>query len=223
MIIYLVRHAESTGNISPSFNGREDVPLSENGMRQAELLGTFFKDKKLNKIYTSMLGRTIQTADCALPGLKDTFINKENLNEINGGDWEGRDYEDIFKLWGDEFQKWRELPHLAQPPNGENLYDVQKRAVKALNDIVLENPSDSSIAIFSHGAVIKTLIAYIRNLPLEEVKDIAWYENSSVTEIIYEDGKYNLGFYDNHDHLPDHIKTVANSDWGKTEKQTCRY
>jgi len=223
MKIYLVRHAESTGNISPSFNGRQDVPLSENGMRQAELLGVFFKDKKLNRIYTSMLGRTIQTADRALPGLKDSFVNKENLNEINGGDWEGRDYEDIFKLWGEEFRKWREVPHEAQPPNGENLYKVQKRAVEALEEIVSENPDDSTVAVFSHGAVIKTLVAYIRGLSLESVIEIAWYENSSVTEIIYEEGEFRLGFYDNHDHLPDEIKTVANSDWGRSMKDSCKY
>lgn len=223
MKIYLVRHAESTGNISNSFNGRENVPLSENGKRQAELLGSFFKNKKIDKIYTSLLDRTIQTASLALPGLENTFVNKGNLNEIDGGEWEGRAYDEIYAKWGEEFRKWRETPHKSQPPNGENLYDVQKRAISSLEEIVSENPMNSTVAVFSHGAVIKTIIAYVRGLSLEKTNEIAWYENSSVTELLYEDGIFNLGFYNKQDHLPEDIKTVANSNWGKTQKSSCKY
>lgn len=223
MIIYLVRHAESLGNISNSFNGRENVLLSENGKHQAVLLGSFFKNIKLDKIYTSLLDRTIQTATLALPGLENLFINKDTLNEIDGGDWEGRDYDDIYAKWGDEFRKWRETPHEAKPPNGETLYEVQNRAIGALKEIVAENSEKSTIAVFSHGAVIKTIIAYIRGLSLEKTNEIAWYENSSVTEIIIENGSFHLGFYNNHDHLPDEVKTVANSIWGRTQKSLCKY
>jgi broad specificity phosphatase PhoE len=211
------------GNISSTFNGRNDLPLSENGRKQAALLGNFFKDKKLDRIYTSTLKRTIETADLALPGKKDSFVRLESLNEIHGGDWEGREYDEIFELWGEEFRNWREAPHKAQPPNGENIFDVFDRAVATLDKIARENESDSNVAVFAHGAVIKTVIAFIRSLPLSSLPLIAWYENSSVTEIIFKDGEFNLGFYDNHDHLPDHIKTVANSDWGKAMKHTCRY
>ena len=145
------------------------------------------------------------------------------LNEINGGDWEGRDYTDIIELWGDEFNKWREVPHEAQPPNGETVYDVSKRAVEALHRIVSENDDDSTIAIFAHGALIKTLIIYIRSLPMSEFVRVAWYENSSVTEINYIDNKFSIGFYDNHDHLPKNIKSVFNSEWGRTQNATCKY
>ncbi len=223
MIIYLIRHAESTGNISPSFNGRKDVPLSDNGRKQAVLLREFFKNIKIDRIYTSTLKRTIETANLALPGKRDSFVSLESINEIHGGDWEGRNYDEIFELWGDEFRNWREAPHKAQPPNGENIYDVFERAVKTLEMIVSENHKDSTVAIFAHGAVIKTIIAFIRLLPLSSLTEIAWYENSSVTEILYEKGRYSLGFYDNHDHLPDKNKTVANSEWGRTMKTSCLY
>lgn len=223
MKIYLVRHAESTGNISPSFNGLKDVPLSDNGRIQAKLLKSFFADKTINRIYTSMLRRTVETAGYALPGRRKEFISLGILNEINGGDWEGREYTEIFERWGDEFRKWREAPHEAQPPNGENVYDVLERAKTALNRIVSENDDDSTVAVFAHGALIKTIIIYLRSLPMSELVWVAWYENSSVTEINYENGQFSLGFCDNHDHLPDDLKTVANSDWGKAMKRTCRY
>lgn len=211
------------GNISGGFAGQKDVPLSENGVLQAQHLRSFFKDKRIDRIYTSMLQRTIKTAELALPGKKDEFINLPGLNEINGGDWEGKPYEEIYERWGDEFGKWRNAPHLAQPPNGETMHEVSKRALSTINEIVSDNDPDSTIAIFAHGALIKTVIIHLRDLPMSELLRVAWYENSSVTEINYDNGIYSLGFYDNHDHLPEDIKTVANSEWGRTQRTSCKY
>ena len=125
--------------------------------------------------------------------------------------------------WPDQYHKWIEEPHLACLPNGESVQELYKRSVKALHDIVMENSDDSTIAIFSHGTVLKAIIAYIHGLPLEALKIIAWYENSSVTKIIYENSIFSLEFYDNHKHLPKSVKTVANSPWGCNMKLTCKY
>lgn len=223
MVIYLMRHAESEGNKSVKFNGVTDTRLSENGRHQATLLGSFFKDIKLDKIYTSELKRTNETAALALPGRKNEFIKKIKLNEIDGGDWEGVEWSTLEVKWPDQYHKWREEPHLAYLPNGESVHELYERSVKVLHDIALENSDDSTIAIFSHGTVLKAIIAYIHKLPLEALKIIAWYENSSVTKIIYANNTFSLEFSDNHKHLPKSIKTVANSPWGNNMKLTCKY
>lgn len=223
MIIYLIRHAESQGNISGKFNGITDLPLSENGRTQATLLGSFFKDRKIDRIYTSKLTRTNETADLALPGRVDEFIKMEDLNEINGGDWEGVEWEIIMDKWGDEFSKWNDSPEFSKLPNGESTLELYERSVKALKRIINENDDDGAIAVFSHGTVLKAFIAYARELPVSSFKDIAWYENSSVTKLLVENKKLSIDFFDNHEHLPDEIKTVANSPWGCNMKLTCKY
>lgn len=223
MNIYLVRHAESLGNISGNFNGITDLPLSPNGERQAALLGNFFKDRKPDRIYTSNLRRAIQTAMFSTGVDESEFIKIPELNEIDGGEWEGTSWERIMKEYNHEFNLWNTQPHLTRLPGGESLQELYERSIGVLKKIVDENPADSSVAVFSHGTVLKTWIAYIRDLHLDQLPLIAWYENSSVTKIVHEDGEFRLEFYDNHEHLPMEMKTVANSSWGRNIKKTCKY
>jgi probable phosphoglycerate mutase len=223
MKIYLVRHAESLGNISGKFNGVTDLPLSPKGEKQARLLGQFFNNKKLDKIYTSVLRRTIQTANFSTGWDESSFIKLAELNEINGGHWEGVEWDKIIQRYNDEYVLWNEKPHLVRLPGGESLDELYERSIGVLKRITEENDPDSTIGVFSHGTVLKVWVAYIRNLDLEELPLIAWYENSSVTAINYENGEFSLEFYDNHNHLPMEIKTVANTPWGCNMKETCKY
>ncbi len=223
MKIYLVRHAESMGNISGKFNGVTDLPLSPKGEKQAKLLGQFFNDKKLDKIYTSVLRRTIQTANLSTGRDESTFIKLAELNEINGGHWEGVEWDKIEKKYNKEFVLWNERPHLVRLPGGESLDELYDRSIGVLKRIIEENDPEATIGVFSHGTVLKVWVAFIRNLALEELPLIAWYENSSVTGISCTDGELSLEFYDNHNHLPMEIKTVANTPWGCNMKETCKY
>ncbi|MBN2558037.1 MAG: histidine phosphatase family protein [Clostridia bacterium] len=223
MDIYLVRHAESEGNISGRFNGITDLPLSEKGRRQAWLLGSFFNDIELDKIYTSTLKRTNETASYALPGKAGTFIKMAALNEIDGGDWEGVAWEEIIERWPEANRLWREGPALARLPNGESVDELAKRSIDALMEIVSESKGCDSIAVFSHGTVIKVMVAHVLGLPLDALRHIAWYENSSVTKIKYAAGVFSLEFFNNHSHLPDEDKTVANTAWGREMKNNTKY
>lgn len=223
MKIYLVRHAESMGNISGKFNGITDLPLSPKGEKQAKLLGSFFKDKKIDKVYTSVLRRTIQTAEFSTGRDESTFTKVAELNEIDGGHWESVDWDIISEKYSNEFIMWNETPHLCRLPGGESLDELYERSIGVLKQVVEENNPDDTIAVFSHGTVLKVWVAYIRNLELDKLPVIAWYENSSVTGINYEDGVFSLDFYDNHEHLPMEIKTVANTPWGCNMKKTCKY
>jgi len=223
MKIYLVRHAESLGNISGKFNGITDLPLSPKGELQARLLGEFFKDKKLDKIYTSTLRRTIQTAAFSTGRDESSFIKLAELNEIDGGHWEGVEWDRIIKEYNEEYLLWNEKPHLVRLPGGENLNELYERSIGVLEKITRDNDPDSTVGVFSHGTVLKVWIAYIRNLDLEELPLIAWYENSSVTGIDFRDGQFSLEFYDDHSHLPMETKTVANTPWGCNMKETCKY
>lgn len=60
MELYIVRHAESVENAG--FLKGSDPVLTNLGIRQAECLGNFLKNVNFDKIYTSHLSRTIQTA-----------------------------------------------------------------------------------------------------------------------------------------------------------------
>ena len=60
--IYLVRHGESQGNYKGFFQGWLDCRLTDEGIKQAELLASFLKDKRIKCIFSSPLIRAYETA-----------------------------------------------------------------------------------------------------------------------------------------------------------------
>lgn len=63
MIIYLVRHGETAWNRESRIQGREDVPLSEEGRRQSERCAAGFSGVRLAAVLSSPLSRALDTAE----------------------------------------------------------------------------------------------------------------------------------------------------------------
>ena len=62
MYIYLVRHGETDWNIKRRTQGVQNIPLTVNGLNQAEDLSKRLKNEPITKIYTSTLKRALNTA-----------------------------------------------------------------------------------------------------------------------------------------------------------------
>jgi probable phosphoglycerate mutase len=63
-------------------------------------------------------------------------------------------------------------PSLTRLPNGETGHAMQARAVTALEALCAAQPSET-IAIFSHGDIIKALLAFYAGMPLDHFQRIA--------------------------------------------------
>ena len=60
--ILLVRHGQSLSNDSGTITGQIDSPLSNLGLKQAELVSNYiFKNYSVNAIYSSDLTRAVDT------------------------------------------------------------------------------------------------------------------------------------------------------------------
>jgi hypothetical protein len=75
----MVRHGESENNLKKLFSGQQDCPLTEKGCKDAESIRSFMSKFKFDKVYSSDLCRTIQTAKIALPNceLETTALLRE--------------------------------------------------------------------------------------------------------------------------------------------------
>lgn len=64
MKIYFARHGQTDWNIQRKVQGTTDIPLNENGIRQAQELCKNLEDRKISfeKIYTSYQTRAVKTA-----------------------------------------------------------------------------------------------------------------------------------------------------------------
>lgn len=206
----LVRHGQSTTNANPDLMGQEaDVPLSDKGVHQAELLKERLKKEDIDYVYSSHYTRAFDTAMIALEGRpKIKIIEAPDLREYDAGDWLGASRAKTLTL--PVKAKMGLMAHSFLPPNGESLHQVERRASKWLEDNILYNDKFATFAdnrrelnlkplnifCFSHGMTIKCLLHYIMGFD----QSFTWkvtIENTSITRLYFgKDGWRLLGIND---------------------------
>jgi broad specificity phosphatase PhoE len=151
--LVLVRHGESVLLAGGRFQGRMDSPLTELGVRQAELVAERLarRDERTPlpipngapiAIWHSPLDRAAGTAAqirrslSAGAGTEVTLTPSPGLTEIAQGKWEGLLSADVRSRYGRELAAWRRIPTLAHAPGGEPLADATARVCEALKEIL---------------------------------------------------------------------------------------
>ncbi|GAE89204.1 alpha-ribazole-5'-phosphate phosphatase [Acetivibrio straminisolvens JCM 21531] len=104
--IIFVRHAEAEGNLNRVFHGWTDSSITERGHLQAQRVAERLKDVEVDVIYSSSLKRTLQTAQYIADVKNLPIIRTDKLKEINGGEWENREWEELPNLWPEEYDSW---------------------------------------------------------------------------------------------------------------------
>lgn len=174
--IFLIRHGQSEWNSLNKIQGQKDTILTDLGKKQALFLGNRLIDEKIDVIYTSDLTRAYNTAEIISNKINKPLVVNETIREINFGLWEGLTIEEIKNLYKDEYSTWIKEPEKLNIQGFENLISLQKRAINAVNEIILENLG-KNIAIVSHGAILKTMILGLLGI------DISHYKNISLSNV----------------------------------------
>jgi broad specificity phosphatase PhoE len=99
-------------------------------------------------------------------------------------------------------------------PGGESMRDLYTRGVHELYRISGENEG-RTIAVFTHGTLIRVLMCHIYGYDLSSLKDVPWFENASITKVIYDNGVFHIEYEDRYDHLDPSEATIHNQDWNK--------
>ena len=87
--------------------------------------------------------------------------------------------------------------------------EAYERIYKAIVSICEENP-DKTVAVALHGGVIRCLLTRLVFGTIDRLKDMPWAENTSVSLLTYDNGKFNVEFMNDHSHLPDEYLPVRN-------------
>ena len=200
MKIILIRHGETTWNIEGRYQGQEDTPLSERGLRQGHLLAEALQHIPINVCISSPLQRSYQTCKfCAdLHNLSVTTDGR--LTEINHGSWEGVLAGDIAKRYPVEFAQWHSQPQLVQMPDGgESLEDVRRRARAAFDDYAAKYV-DKTILVAAHDAVNKAIICDLLGLDMSHFWQIK-QDNTCINVLEYNEGSWRLVLLNSTNHL----------------------
>lgn len=144
--IYLARHGETEWSLSGQHTGTTDIPLTENGERNARNLGKRLQGTHFVKVLTSPLQRARRT--CELAGFAAHAGIDADLVEWNYGDYEGKRTADIRKERPDWFL-FRD-----GSPGGESPEAIAARADRVLARLA-EIAGD--VLVFSHGHFLRVL------------------------------------------------------------------
>ena len=168
MDLHLIRHGQTDWNEERRVQGQTDSRLTQLGEEQAIELGQRIQLVEFDKAFCSSSLRTRQTAAQLFPDSRVEIEYLDNLREIFLGPWEGALYDEIEQQEPDSFRHFWEEPHLFDVEGAESFYELQNRAVAAVEKIA-ELHLDQQIAVVSHGALIKTILCYVENLPMDEL------------------------------------------------------
>ncbi len=208
--LYLIRHGESQGNARRAFLGHTDLDITELGHSQAEQTAKYLKDIHTDKIYSSDLIRAYNTALHTAKIKSMSIIKDSNLREINAGDWENVTFDELMERYHDSFVLWRTNVGRSAPDNGESVLDLQIRIIAELKKLAEENKG-KTIFIFTHATPIRTFKAYCDKCTPDEIKDIPWASNASVTKAEYEDGEFNLISYGEDSFMGDMVTALPSN------------
>ena len=154
MLIYVVRHGESTANRDQVHSGWDDVPLSDAGISDAEKIGDKLKSIRFDHIYCSDLMRARQTLEIALPGIQYDVVPL--LRELNVGSLMKKRKDECVSEYGESYlENVRNRDFTAY--GGENRSMIRQRAEMFLQKLP-ECVSQKNIAVFTHDGLMRAFM-----------------------------------------------------------------
>ncbi|MFC2017845.1 histidine phosphatase family protein [Chloroflexota bacterium] len=157
--VLLARHAQTRSNVTGRYMGWIDEDLSEEGIWQAEQLSRRLESQSIDSAYSSPIKRAHRTAQMTAAPHSLQVSPLPGLGEIRIGSWEGLTREEVRARFPDIWQAWRSDPSAVQMPEGENMAQVQERAVAALHNIIDANRG-RKVLVVTHEVIVKLLVAY---------------------------------------------------------------
>jgi 2,3-bisphosphoglycerate-dependent phosphoglycerate mutase len=174
--LILLRHGQSQWNLENRFTGWVDVPLSPKGEAEARAAGEKLRGRKIDKVYTSVLKRAIDTTDLALEtaGIGPLPTERDAaLNERMYGDLQGLNKAEAAKKWGDaQIKIWRRS-YDVPPPGGESLADTAARVLPYWESHILPDVrAGKNLLVGAHGNSLRALVMYLDGLTREQVLEL---------------------------------------------------
>lgn len=214
--VYLIRHAEAEGNLYRRCHGHYNAMITPRGYRQIAALARRFEDVRIDAVYSSDLTRTMTTALAITRTHGLPLRTEPAFREIGVGIWEDRTWSWLALFDRDRLVRFNTAIASWQVEGGELMTEVRERMLGGLKRVVAEHPGQT-VAIFSHGMALRTLLGTLDGLTLEEIDRTPHAENTAVAKLEAENGEIRVVWRNDASHLPEELTTVARQAWVKAK------
>ena len=201
--IIAVRHGETEWNRIGKQQGQLNSDLSELGIRQAHAMADGLKNYRIDLLYTSPLGRAVQTAEIISQQLGIGFQTDPRLQERNLGILQGITKKEFEARFPEEAQKFLSLDSDYRIPKGESIRDRYERSVACAEELHHRH-DDAAILIVAHGGILMSFMQKALNLPLTGPRKFSLYNASINIFSISDDNRWRLESWGLIGHLHQH-------------------
>jgi probable phosphoglycerate mutase len=201
--LWIIRHGETDWNVAGRLQGQLEVPLNANGRAQAERLAARLavehQREPFAALYTSDLGRAVETASAAARALKLPLTSRVELRERHFGVLAELTLAEAEVKHPELFAHLRARdPHFV-PQGGESLTQTFERSVAALSSIARAWPG-AQVLVVTHGGVLDSAWRHAKKLPLSVRRDHELH-NASINRVRVIDGVFELAGWADVAHL----------------------
>ena len=206
--IYLVRHAESEGNLYRRVHSWYDSLITDNGYRQIQALARRFEDIPIDAVWSSDMFRTKATARSVyLPKGLPLQLDPQ-LREMHMGEWEDLSWGEAYRLDPDGLKRFLHSDPTWHAPNAETFGQTGDRAYAALQRIAQAH-AGQTVAVFCHGTTIRQVLAKIRGIAPEDWHTLTHSDNTAVNLLTYDNGQFEIVFDSDISHLDESMPTMG--------------
>ena len=190
MKLIFIRHGETQNTKQfRLYKDSDDPPLTQTGKNEIYKSAQFLQEKySFDALYTSPLLRARQSAEIIAEKVQKEISIEPNLIERRAGIWGGLTLEEIKTNYPQEYQLYKFNKINYKLSCAESIQETFDRTVATVNHI-LEKKLHDTILVVTHAGIIKSYVAFILNMPLENIDNI-YFPTASITEInFYNDWK----------------------------------
>ena len=178
--VFLIRHGRTPLNAEGRIRGLANPELDEVGKQQALATARALSAEGICHVASSPLRRAAVTADIIAGEVGADRAVDDAFNDRDYGPWTGHLKAEVVERWGS----------VDDAPGVEASTAVLTRARTALQGLA-DSPALGSLAVVTHDAVIRPLLAWIEPGVHAQVETASW------SELHYDGGAWAIASLDN--------------------------
>lgn len=162
--LILLRHGETEWNSDNRLQGHRDSALSRQGLRQADALAARLASVAFCALYSSDLGRALETARRIAARTGHAVVPDARLRERGLGILEGLTREEARERHPEVFASYSEGPPDYVVPEGESTAQRLRHALECLEELGARHRGERLVVV-THGGVLSLLLRHCLGIP----------------------------------------------------------
>lgn len=197
--VIIVRHGETEWNIKGIRQGHFDSRLTPKGVVQAKALAQRLARENFTALYSSDLGRAVDTAREIASVTGHEIIADARLRERHLGIFQGLSADEITARYPEERRLMRTQGPGFVIPGGESMVQMVERNIACLNELAEKHRSEQ-IVVVTHGGVVSGFFRHTLEISLEAPRRFE-FVNAGINVFAHEEGNWLLLTWGDISHL----------------------